>query len=73
MALLQITLKNSANVNGIKLEKGMSVKIVSNSANPFSTLQEQRKIQDAFLQKYRIDLKKACRLASQYFEVKKMN
>lgn len=38
MPLFRITVKQSKNSNGIRLEKGMSVEVVSNSSsNPVST------------------------------------
>lgn len=37
MALFKITVKSSRTVNGIRLEKGMSVEVVSKYSNPVST------------------------------------
>jgi hypothetical protein len=75
MSLLKVTLRNSGNINGIRLEKGMSVEVVTkpNTAQVFSTLQGQELVRDAFLRKYNIDLKKANRLSNQYFDVVILN
>lgn len=75
MALLKVTLKNSANVNGIHLEKGMNVEVVTKSGitQVFSTLQNRELVREAFMRKYNIDLQKACRLSNQYFDVVILN
>ena len=74
MALLKVTLKNSGNVNGIHLEKGMSVEhITKPGSKTISTLQGWEDIRNAFLRKYNIDLKKANRLSNQYFDIVVLN
>ena len=72
MALFKITVKNSGTVNGIRLEKGMSVEVASTYSNPVST-NGGLEVQDAFMRIYGIDLKKACRLSTSYLDVRKIN
>ncbi len=72
MSLFLITVKTSENANGTRLEKGMSVEVVSTYSNPLST-NGGHEVQDAFIRKYNIDLKKINRLSLSYFDVKKIN
>ncbi len=59
MAMFQITTKNRKQVNGIRIEPGMTVQVVSNSmSNPVVTNGGQPVI-DAFYRIYGIDIKKA--------------
>ena len=59
MPLFQITVKRTKYTNGIRLEPGMSVQVVSNSfSNPVTTNGGQPVI-DAFYRIYGIDIKKA--------------
>jgi len=72
MALFLITVKQTANNNAIRLEKGMSVEVSSTYSNPILT-NGGKEVQDAFLRKYNIDLKKGCYLSSTYLDLKKIN
>lgn len=57
--MFQITTKNRKQVNGIRIEPGMTVQVVSNSmSNPVVTNGGQPVI-DAFYRIYGIDIKKA--------------
>ena len=59
MALFQITTKHTKNCNGIRIEPGMSVQVVTQSmSNPVITNGGQPVI-DAFMRIYGIDIKKA--------------
>ncbi len=59
MALFQITTKKRKHVNGIHIEPGMSVQVVTQSmSNPVTTNGGQPVI-DAFFRIYGIDIKKA--------------
>lgn len=65
MALFRITITQSTTVNGVRLEKGMSVEVAhgKNEGNPktiFTTMEGKEKIANAFMMKYGIDVKKAC-------------
>lgn len=58
MPLFRITVKQSKVSNGVRLERGMSVDVVSNSfSNPVSTNGGQPVV-DAFNRIYGVDIKK---------------
>lgn len=59
MARFRVTTKHVKNVNGIRIEPGMSVEVVTQSmSNPITTNGGQSVI-DAFMRIYGIDIKKA--------------
>ncbi len=59
MPLFQVTVKRQKLSNGIRLEPGMSVQVVSNSfGNPVTTNGGQPVV-DAFMRIYGIDIRKA--------------
>lgn len=59
MPLFQVTVKHTKNSNGIRLEPGMSVQVVTQSmSNPVNTNGGQAVI-DALCRIYGIDIKKA--------------
>ena len=59
MARFRITTKRVKNVNGIRIEPGMSVEVITQSmSNPVTTNGGQPVI-DAFMRIYGIDIKKA--------------
>ena len=70
--LYKVTVKSNLNSNGVRLEKGMSVEVSSQSL-PLSTLQGKEQVNNAFKAKYGVDLKKACALQSIYLDVVKIN
>lgn len=72
MALFKITIKRSTTVNGVRLEKGMSVDVPSRYSNPVTT-NGGLEVQDAFLRMYGIDLKKANSLNMVILDVTKIN
>ena len=61
MALWKISVKNSGTINGVRLEKGMSVDYVTKTnTSPLSALSQNKEhIGRLFLNKYGIDLLKA--------------
>ena len=70
--LYRITVKNSKLTNGIRVEKGMSVDVVSNSmSNPVVTNGGQA-VADAFMRIYGIDIKKAGALSLAYLDVERI-
>lgn len=70
MAKFIITTKHVKNVNGIRIEPGMSVEVVTQSmSNPVITNGGQAVI-DAFMRIYGIDIKKAGYLNMVELEVK---
>ena len=71
MALFIITTKNCSGVtNGIRVENGMSVEVVSTYSNPVTT-NGGHEVVDAFQRKYGIDIKKASKLSMSYLDVVK--
>ena len=73
MSLFKATIKRSATVNGIRLEKGMSVDVVSKfTTNPLNT-NGGHEVSDAFLRKYGIDIRKANAVSSSYIDMIKIN
>ena len=60
------------NTNGIRVEKGMSVKVATNSmSNPVTTNGAQA-VADAFYRIYGIDVKKAGILSTVYLDVQRI-
>lgn len=55
MALFRVITKRQVLCNGVRVEKGMSVEVVTNS---IQTAEAKQKIADAFQQKYGIDINK---------------
>jgi len=72
MALFLITVKQNHYSNGIKLEKGMSAEVSSSYSNPLTT-NGGHEVQDAFMRKYGLDLKKNGGNSSVWLEVKRNN
>jgi len=70
--LYRITVKNSKLTSGIRVEKGMSVDVPSNSmSNPVTTNGAQA-VADAFMRIYGIDIRKAGALSMAYLEVERV-
>lgn len=61
MALWKISVKNSGIINGVRIEKGMSIEYVTKTATPPLQLLSQHKdaINQLFKNKYGVDLAKA--------------
>ena len=70
--LSKVTTNRAISVTGVKVEKGMSVEVPSQSL-PLSTLQGKEQVTNAFKAKYGVDVKKACALQSIYLDVVKIN
>ena len=70
MALFTITTKRRKICNGIQIEPGMSVQVVSPFANPV-TVNGGQAVEDAFMRVFGISLKKANALNMSGLEVKK--
>ncbi len=72
MPLFRVTVKQRVNCNGVRLEPGMSVDVVSNSfSDPVHTNGGQSVI-DAFMRIYGADVKKAGALNGVYLKVDKI-
>lgn len=71
--LYRISIKQNKTANGIRLEKGMSVEVVTNSlGNPVTTNGGQPVV-DAFMRIYGVDIKKAGALNMIYLDVQQIN
>ena len=70
--IYRVTVKSSKNSNGIRIERGMSVEVVTNNiTNPVTTNGGQS-VADAFMRIYGIDIRKAGALNMVYLDVKRI-
>lgn len=70
--LYRITVKQSKQTSGIRVEKGMTVDVPSNSmSNPVTTNGGQA-VMEAFMRIYGIDIKKAGALSMAYLDVERV-
>ena len=70
--LYRITVKSSKNSNGIRIERGMSVEVVTNNiTNPVTTNGGQA-VADAFMRIYGIDIRCAGALNMVYLDVQRI-
>ena len=70
--LYRVTVKNSKITSGIRLERGMSVDVVTNSmSNPVTTNGGQPVV-DAFMRIYGIDIRKAGALSMAWLDVERI-
>lgn len=72
MGLYRLTTKDKRRVNGVQIEKGMSVE-VSFQSDPIGTTEGKKSIRDAFLRKYNIDAEKAAIISRTYLDVDKIS
>ena len=71
--LYKVTIKSNLSANCVRLEKGMSVEVASQSNPLLSTLQGKELVNNAFKDKYGVDVKKACALTTLYLDVVKID
>ena len=70
--LYRVTVKSSKNSNGIRVERGMSVEVVTNNiTNPVTTNGGQA-VADAFMRIYGIDIRNAGALNMAYLDVQRI-
>ena len=70
--IYRITVKSPKNTNGVRIERGMSVDVVTNSlSDPVSTNGGQV-VADAFMRIYGIDIKKAGALNRAWMDVERI-
>ena len=70
--LYRVTVKSSKNSNGIRVERGMRVEVVTNNiTNPVTTNGGQA-VADAFMRIYGIDIRKAGALNMVYLDVQRI-
>lgn len=68
----RVTVKNSKLTSGIRVERGMSVDVVTNNiTNPVTTNGGQA-VADAFMRIYGIDIRKAGALSMAYLDVQRI-
>ena len=70
--LYRVTVKSSKNSNGIRIERGMSMEVVTNNiTNPVTTNGGQAVV-DAFMRIYGIDIRKVGALNMVYLDVQRI-
>ncbi len=72
MPLFRITVKTMRNTNGVRLERGMSVNVATQSFNNPVTVNGGQAVADAFMRMYGIDIKRAGALNMAYLEVERI-
>ena len=77
MALFRITVKDSRSINGVRIEKGMTVEVAkgNNSATTtdvFGTTDGKKMVANAFMVKYGIDVVKANAINKIYMDIEKV-
>lgn len=73
MARFRITTKMMKNSNGVRIEPGMTVEVVTQSMNNPLLTNGGQAVADAFMRIYGIDIKKAGTLNMVYLNVEKLN
>ena len=73
MARFRITTKMMKNSNGVRIEPGMTVEVVTQSLNNPLLTNGGQAVADAFMRIYGIDIKKAGALNMSYLSVEKLN
>lgn len=69
MPIWKFTTKMKGNCNGVFIEKGMTVEVVTpTTSNPLNNPQGRDQIAAAFMTKYGVDMKKAQSLTSSYLD-----
>lgn len=69
MPIWKFTTKTKRNCNGVFIEKGMTVEVVtSTTSNPLNNPQGRDQIAAAFMSKYGVDMKKGHNLTSGYLD-----
>ena len=72
MALFRITVKKKVRTNGIILDPGMQVEVVTQSYNDPIHTNGGQVVVDAFMRIYGVDIKKAGALSTVYLDVKQI-
>lgn len=72
MAKFRITTKQMKNSNGIRIESGMTVEVVTQSMSNPVTVNGGQAVADAFMRIYGIDIKKAGALNMTYLDVEQI-
>ena len=72
MALFRITVTKKVRTNGIVLDPGMSVEVVTQSYNDPVHTNGGQSVADAFMRIYGVDIKKAGALNSIYLDIRRI-
>lgn len=72
MPLFRITVKTMRNTNGVRLERGMSVDVATQSFSNPVTINGGQAVADAFMRIYGIDIKRAGALSMAYLDVQRI-
>lgn len=72
MPLFRVTVKTSKNTNGVRIERGMTVDVPSNSMSNPVTVNGGQTVADAFMRIDGIDIKKAGALNMAYLDVERI-
>ena len=72
MPLFRVTVKQRVNTNGIRLEPGMSVDVVTNTMSDPVHTNGGQVVADAFMRIYAVDIKRAGALNGVYLDVKRI-
>ena len=70
--LYRITVKNSKLTNGVRIDKGMSVDVATNSMSNPVLINGGKEVVDAFMRIYGVDIKKAGALSMAYLDVERV-
>ena len=69
MPLFRVTVKQSKLSNGQRIERGMSVDVVTNSMSNPLTVSGGQAVADAFMRIYGVDMKRLGALSTVYLDV----
>lgn len=72
MPLFRVTVKTSKNTNGVRIERGMSVDVPSNSMSNPVMVNGGQPVADAFMRIYGVDIKRAGVLNMAYLDVERI-
>jgi hypothetical protein len=72
MARFRITTKMMKNSNGVRIEPGMTVEVVTQSMNNPLLTNGGQAVADAFMRIYGIDIKKAGALNMSYLQIERI-
>ena len=72
MPLFRITVKTMRNANGVRLERGMSVDVATQSFSNPVTINGGQAVADAFMRIYGVDIKRAGALSMAYLDVQRI-
>jgi hypothetical protein len=72
MARFRITTTQMKNCNGVRIEPGMTVEVVTQSMSNTVSINGGQVVADAFMRVYGIDIKKAGALSMVYLKVEKI-